>query len=368
MADPDLPEAAIGRIGMVALLRRVPPDAEGRTVAVRLPVGFVSNLGTPRPVFAWQVLVLGAPVSLDGKACREIVVADRCLEPVSALDPAVVAELAIAGAQQDFDAALAKARHLFTGLSLTDAERDAAIARAAEQVEMQYALEQVDTGQALHDIGFRPTAPGADTLQWSGVHRGVELHVGAGPDMFGLWMLDARCVTRREAMWDERRLPPSESRGRVALTVLDFWRTAFGRDAPPPPYLDLALTFERHQAELYSLRLGLPTLYVDGEALRAIRRWLARDFGLQEGEVGPLPDRRLHLSFDNGMLRLSAGTRAYGAPACGTWMSDCAVSLRTLLATPPWLLRGFEVALERSLDNLAIGWFTVPIMATAAEG
>ena len=361
MDELKIPVSAIGRVGMVAMLRRVAPESVGRLVAVRLPVGFVSNLGTPHPVFAWQVLVLGEPVSMNGSPCREIVVADRCLKPVSEIAPATIEEMVKAGVYRDLDEALAKARSLFAERPMTEEELDAAIERAAEEALTAYAIEEVETPLALRDIGFTPSREDSCTLHWSGVYKGVELYVIAGPDMFDLWVLTGRCNTPRRAMWDECRLPPREARGRIALRVLKLWREAFGDEAPPPPKLELARHYEKNLADLRAVNIGLPTLQVDGEALRAVRRWLVRDLGLQPEELGPLPDSPLELSFGGGMLRLAVGERAYGCPAQGVWVGDCAVSLRTFLALPPWSLRGWCVSLQRSLDCISIRWFSLPL-------
>lgn len=72
---------------MIAMLRRVKPQDEGKLVAVRMPVGRVHSMeSTGRAMLAWQVLMLGPSVELSGMPCREIVVADQCPEPVSQLD------------------------------------------------------------------------------------------------------------------------------------------------------------------------------------------------------------------------------------------------------------------------------------------
>ena len=273
----------------------------------------------------------------------------------------MIEDLVKAGLYRDFDEALAKARSLMADSAMTDEELDVVIERAAEQALIGYALEEVMTPAALADLGFTPATKGLSTLKWSGVCRGVELHVVAGPDMFGLWTLAGRCVTRDQWMWDEHRLQGQEPRGKVALTVLGMWRTAFGREAPVPAKLDLGLHYERHLIDMRATNLGLPTLQVDGEVLRATRRWLAQHFGPWQDEVGPLPDQDLHLSFRDGLLRLAVGDRAYGCPARGTWVGDCTVSLRAFLAAPPWLLRGGWVRLERALDRISIGWFSLPV-------
>lgn len=362
-----IPGNAIGRVGMVAMLRRVDPESIGRLVAVRLPVGLVSHLGTPRPVFAWQVLMLGEPATVCGKACREVVVADACLEPVSDIAPEVIEDMVRLGLYRDLEEAQSRVRALFADKSLSEEALDAAVQQAADKALIEYALEHVPTPRALADLGFTRSDKGLSTQQWSGVHRGVELHVIAGPDMFGLYSLAGRCIKPGMAMWDERNLPPREARGKVALTILEFWRAAFGRDAPVPGHLDLGLLYEKHQTDMRAVNVGLPTLEVDGEVLRAVRRWLARDFGPGPDDIGPMPDEPLQLSHHDGLLRLAVGGRAYGCPAEGTWVGDCAVSLRTFLAVPPWLLRGMVVGLVRSLESLSIRWFNLPLAAALPD-
>ncbi len=369
MDELRIPDSAIGCVGMIAMLRRVGPERAGRLVAVRLPVGFVSNLGTPRAVFAWQVVVLGEPLAVDGRRCREIVVADRCLDPVSEVAPQVIEQVVAAGLYADFEQAAANVRSLFADRPMSEDDLDRMTERAAEQALIAYALEERMTPLALADLGFTPSAKRAGTLQWSGVHRGTELRVLAGPDMFGLWILVGHCRTPDTLMWDERRVRAREARGRVALTVLGLWRTAFGDKAPVPESLQLGVHYERHEADLRAANIGLPTLLVDGEVLRATRRWLARDFGALPDDIGPLPDEALSLSLRDGLLRLAVGNHVYGCPAQGTWAGDCTVSLRTFLGVPPWLLRGGWIRLERTLDSLAIQWFSLPIAdAAQAEG
>lgn len=52
-----------------------------------------SLVGSKFPVFAWEVLVLGDPVQINRKPCREIYVADRCLKPVCEISAAKVESL-----------------------------------------------------------------------------------------------------------------------------------------------------------------------------------------------------------------------------------------------------------------------------------
>lgn len=102
MRNIQIPEGAVGRPGMVAMLQRVSPGADGRLIAIRHAVSPMSSLSaSARPVFAWQALVLGEPINVHGKLSQEIVVADPCLKPVSQITAAEVETLARAKAQED---------------------------------------------------------------------------------------------------------------------------------------------------------------------------------------------------------------------------------------------------------------------------
>jgi hypothetical protein len=308
-------------------------------------------------VFAWQVLVLGHdPIDLNGKASREIVVADRCLKPVSQIEPEQVNALAMARAHLDLDEALADIGRYLERHPMTPEAFEARVEAAAEQAHFQHVLEAVPLAVALKAIDFRPTSSDEHCVwRWSGMYKGVELLVVAAPEMFGGWTIVGKCVTARVRMWDERVVIGDQPRGKVASLVLDLWRTAFGREAAVPTSLNIALCYEQHQKDIRRVKIGLPTLYVDGEVLRSTRRWLAQRHGLRDGAYGPLPDCPVALSFSDGLLRFEVAGEACGCPAQGVWVEDCRISLREFLAMPYWKLRGWRVQLERSLDAILFG-------------
>ena len=190
---------------------------------------------------------------------------------------------------------------------------------------------------------------------------GVELLVIAAPEMFEGWRIVGKCVTARVLMWDERVVVGDQPRGKIASLVLDLWRTAFGREAPVPTSLNIALRYEQHQEDMRPHKIGLPTLWVDGEVLRATRRWIAQRHGLRDGAYGPLPDCPLALSFSDGLLRIEVAGEVYGCPAQGVWVQDCRISLREFLAMPYWMLRGRSVQLVRSLDAISLGSYDVRV-------
>jgi len=172
MTDIPVPVHAVGRVGMVAMLQRVKPEDVGKLVAVRGPIGYMSSLADqPTAVFAWQVLVLGhAPIDLNGKASREIVVADRCLKPVSQIEPEQVAALAVARAQLDLDEALAEIGRYLEQHPMAPEVFEASVEAAAEQSLFQHVLEVVPLAVALKEIDFRPTSSDEHCV-WCGRRR-----------------------------------------------------------------------------------------------------------------------------------------------------------------------------------------------------
>lgn len=364
-----IPPSAIGRVGMVAQLQYVTPEHVGKIVAVRLPLRPMSSLAEHlRPVFAWHVLVLGAPVELNGRPCREIVVADRCLKPISQLEPEAVDALARSQAGQAAEEALADLRRILDAHPLSPEELDAFVEKAAEQFVIERLLQVVPPAVVLKELDFRAMGCHEDGCwQWSGMHAGGELHVIAGPDMFGRWTFTGRNVSARHAMLAERVVASEEPRGKVAMLVLNLWREAFGRDAPVPDNLQPALTYELHMKKMHSLRMGLPTLWADGEVLRATRRWISQRHCAAPDDMGPMPDLPMLLSFYDGLLRMKVGDQVYGCPAQGVWVGDCEVSMRELLALPFWQLRGNQVALERSSGALAINGQPLLVKERVAE-
>ena len=367
MAEVPIPNKTIGLPGIVAMLRRTSDGLnDGKLVVLRHPVGFVGSLlGVTKPVFAWQVLVLGNPISIRGKPKREIIVADLCLRPVSQISPAVVKLLAGRQAHQDFDAAMHDLKRVLNA-SATDAlEFDTFFEKAEKQIGIERALEVVPIAQALGELGFRQqNPPYGDVLVWGGIHGGAELEICAGTNWFSQWQLTARCNTLRQAMWDETILPPEAPRGAITLTMLEFWRAAFGREAQTPDAFDLGLRYERHKANMRALDLDLPHVDLDGETLRATRKRMAQRHGLADGNSGPLPDTSMTLSIDNGLMRMEAGGAVYGCSVRGGWIDPCQVSLREFLALPAWALRGHLLRLTTANHEVRFGSWAITSVPT----
>jgi len=235
---------------------------------------------------------------------------------------------------------------------------------AAKLSAIQLALQVVPVATALREIGFRTLHEGSSVWHWSGVHQGTKLEVTAGPDLFDHWQIVGKCVTADTWMWDERQLPAVGPRGATVLMVLCLWRAAFG-EASAPGCLDLGVLYERHRRDIDRMQLGRPTLIVDGEGLRGVRRRLARDWGLQHGEIGPLPDEPLQLSFREGMLRFQVRDQVLACQASGLWVDDCVVSLRGFIAMSPWRLRGEALALRSEAELLRVNSEVVRLLCYA---
>lgn len=356
MSDAPIPKGLVGRPGMVAMLQRVSPAGNGRLVAIRHAVGPMTSLGTSsKPVFAWQALVLGEPIDVHGKPSREIVVADPCLKPVSQITAEEIERLARAQAKEDFDAAMADLCHNLEKNPMTNEDRDAAVNGAGDMFGISYALDVVPTATALRGMGFTPSQPDSDTvLHWSGMYQGRELYLMAGPDMFGNWTIAGTSATPREKMWAEKVVLGEEPRGKLAKLVVDLWREAFGRDAPPPSNLEPSLLYEQHQEDVRSLDIGLPRLYLDGEVFRMTRKWLAQRHPRSIRADGPESDQRLQLCFSERLLRLGAGSELFACAGQGVWVGDCEISLGAFIDIPPASLRGRSVVMERQLALISI--------------
>lgn len=363
MTKLPIPNGAVGKPGMLAMLQRVQGIEDGKMAAVRTPVGFVTSLvGSLRPVFAWQVLLLGEPVPINGKPCREVIVADRCLRPVSQITQAELEVLAKMQAQVDFDAALQDLGRIIGAQPASSGpELDAMIEKAAQQVGIQRALEVVPIAAALAEVGFKPAPPpNGESLVWTGVHEGTEIEMNAGPNWFDRWAITAKCVTVQTAMWDERTLPAELPRGEAVAALLEFWRNAFDRHAPTPDVFEIGLIYQQTKEEMRRLAPGLPQIQLDGEIFRATRRWiLARHSGPCD-RMGPEADAPMALSCEGGLLTIRTQGAAYGCPIHSGWIDECTLSFRSFLAVPAWGCRGWSVTLTATMDGMWIGAWHVP--------
>jgi len=220
--DVDLPDNVIGRPGMVAMLRRVRPAAEGRLVALRHPVGMVAPREGARPVFAWQALVLGVPLRCGDRPCNDAVVGDSCLVPVSWLPPLRVERLRKVQALRDARLAMRELGEYLRDHPATAGESGDPLEKALNHVSIAMAHEVVPVAAALREIGFSVVTKGGDALGWSVRHAGSELRFDAGPDWLDGWRLGGVCVGRDRALLGETVLPPQAPRGQVVRSVLRF--------------------------------------------------------------------------------------------------------------------------------------------------
>lgn len=271
-------------------------------------------------------------------------------------------------AHQDFDAAMHDLKRVLNANAMDALEFDTFFEKAEKQIGIERALQVVPITQALDEMGFRQQNPPlGDVLVWAGIHSGAELEICAGTNWFAQWQLTARCNMLRQALWDEAILPPEAPRGAIALAMVEFWRAAFGREARTPDVFHLGLLYEDHKANMRALDLGLPHVDLDGEVLRAIRKWMARRHGLAVGSVGPLPDAPLSLSIDNGLMRMEAEGAIYGCSVRSGRIDACRVSLREFLALPSWTLRGRAVRVTATIDGIQFDSRAITRLPTGAE-
>lgn len=354
-----IPENLVGKVGMVAMLQRLSPEDDGKWVAVRRPVGTVTSLvGSKFPVFAWEVLVLGEPVQINRKPCREIYVADRCLKPVCEISAAKVESFVKARAQQDFDDALNELKQYLKDTTLTPAEFEGFVDKAGNQFGIERALENVPTAVVLDEIGFklRENSGWPKNLCWFGVNDGWQIKITAQQDWFGRWNLYGEGRSERTILCHEAIVPDEDLRGKTMARVLSIWRNAYGREAPVPDCLSLGVVFEEHQEAMRRLDPGMPHLNLDGFMFRACVKWLRQNHSARQD------NDYLLMSFFEGLLRLRTKDNVLGCPAHGIWTDDCQVSLNDLLRIDPWSLRGRAICVERALESVSFNGYVVEVI------
>jgi hypothetical protein len=365
MASPNNFSATAFLRGSVALLKHSDTTSEGKLVVL-----LNREKATPprscdtRPSTRWQVLVLGDAIWRDNRPCRHVVIGECAMQLVGHLSKHELEDVLRYQALCDFDAAMDEVLRIVERRKLTPEQLDAAIGRATVTLEIERALEVLNTESLLREMGFASLPPdGESVMEWNTSYRGTPLKVMAGPDMFGsTWGITGKCIQARSAMWDERRVLNEEPRGKLALLVLDLWREAFGNLAPVPEQLQIALIYEQHRRDKAAVHIGLPTLYVDGEVFRACRRWLAERHAGELESVKDPSAPSLKLKFDGAMLHLETHQQHFACPAQGGWVEDCEVPLRTLVDAAPRDLRGGWLRLTRYLDYLTLQSHPLPLM------
>lgn len=352
-----IPENALGRVGMIASLKRLPDENVGKLVLVKEPAGMVSTLvGSEKPVFAWLVIALGEQIHVNGRVSRHLYVPDACLTPVSQVSEEELETLSKQTNDADFDAALADLARAVDADQLTWEDVESGIERAAHLFAINACLQPVATPVALEEIGFRPSKQVPEPLEWALLHNGIELRYSATVDPFDMWHLVGTGNTARTALFDTRLLPAEGKRGEVFLLLLKMYRGLFPQ-APCPPELEVAAIYERYLEEHLRLKIGLPRLHVDGQIFRANLKWIEERHGdlLGEGQ---------HVTFvlDDGLLRTSIGGVSYGCPAYGNLVGPCVVRLADLLLIPPHERRGRSISIEQDAFCMLFGRHPVPIV------
>ena len=348
MSKIGIPENATGHVGMVAALKRVHECDLGKLVVLREPAGFMTILvGSEKPVFGWLALSLGEPIVCNGKPSRSIYVADRCLIPMSDMPDSEVKTIAHSQAEKDFDAALDDLAQIVETQQLTPEDLDRAINKSVPQFEIQRALEIVAVPVALQEIGFTPSSETGEVFQWAGIHNGMELRFHAGQEWFDRWVLLATGTSTRKWVCDERRLPNEAPRGKIVQTVLDIWRSAFGKSSIPDS-LELGDVYTQHMADMRRTNPGAPALSVDAQVFRATLKWLA-----ERHLTTPDSAHELSLAFENGLLWLRIDEATYTCPAHGQWIGDYIVPVVELANLPPKARRG-AIRIEQGLDYIVV--------------
>ncbi len=217
-------------------------------------------------------------------------------------------------------------------------------------LELQACQEHVPIQQVLIEVGFRADDATSDNaFSWTDMHRGLTVRFTAYADWFGLWTITCRAIEER-TWWDmEQRVLANESRGRFIQILLGMWQEIHGRQSLPEA-LRLGLVYRQHRRDLSRTVEAMPEVMVDGDVMRATRRWLRRDRDEQRqhvvaGEPG-ISDQPLLMEAHGGLLQLVSNDRVYGVPCMRGWMDPCTVSLDQFLELPAWLFRGSWIRLR----------------------
>lgn len=326
------PVPQVGRPGMVATIDRAVPYSTGQHVVLRSVASATSTeSAAEHPARTWHAVVLGEATQVDHLTAHEIVVADKCLHPIVACG----------------------------------GEGEATIdAPAPRSIDLRRALRFVPIEWALKSL----FAVWVDRGDWRGFYRTFatdqgRFHLGAHINPSGDWIL--QCTTSRHPheIVDERRLEPMDYLGRVFLAVAQMWRKAMP-DAPPPQLLSLTKAYEDHIEEMRSLSVALPTLNVDGEMFRHLRRRILR----RHGPPSAQQPKAVDLAATANMLSLIVDGIPYACPVVsGSWSARCAIDLASLAALPGHSVRGSSIPLAQALQFVRVGATPVPRMACSSN-
>lgn len=216
---------------MVARVDRWHRLDNGRLVVLEHRAGRIEALIEANdPAEAWMCRLIGPHARPRDHDARELYLPDICLTPVGAMNSDQMAELKRAQALEAFDDALADLGKLLSRGDATQADfhenLDLRLDLGAQQALIGHALQQVATGTALHEVGFRHVTVDQDLMRWVLGRPADRLSFEAIQGPFGTWRLSCIEGTAREAIIDEAMMMPEGKRGELLLPLLRIWRSA----------------------------------------------------------------------------------------------------------------------------------------------
>jgi len=342
-----IPDGATGRVGMLVALQRIRDLPEGRLAIVRQPVGWVKELlGAKSPVFAWQVFLTGEPTVVHGHETQEIIVADKCLRPVSQLAQQDMTTMLDQHEQEVVATAVADVRALVSQEEMDSPEFDRALHLAFGEAQLRLAKQVVGVTQVLREAGFW-SQPGGDSevLEWRTVYEGTEISMNAAPSMFGEWRVSAYAIKERSWHMPELLALNDWPRGKILQIVLELWENVFGTHRIPEQ-MELGWIYRMHERDMRSIEPVLPHVVMDGASFRRALRWLREAYQIDDILVGPPKDMPLSVEIKNGTLRLNTEDHSIGVTLKNGWIDPIIISLRGLLANSQRTRRGYWIYLQ----------------------
>lgn len=355
-----VPDGAIGRVGMLVALQRIQDLPEGRLAIVRQPVGWVKELlGANSPVFAWQVFLTGEPILVQGHETQEIIVADKCLRPVTQLEQQDMTTMFQEHEQEVVANAVSDVRALVSQEEMDSPEFDRALHLAFGEAQLRHANEVVGVAQVLLEAGFwSPHGGDSEVLEWKTVFEGTEIQMDAAPGMFGDWRLSARAIKERSWHMPELLALNDWPRGKILRIVLELWENVFG-NRQIPGQLELGWIYRMHERDMRAIEPVLPHVVMDGASFRRALRWLREAYQIDNMMVGPPTDMPLSVEIKNGVLRLKTEDHSIGVKIKKGWIDPSIMSMRSLLAISPRILRGYWVDLQSTGKFALVNGFRI---------
>ena len=360
MSELSVPDNAIGRVGMLVVLQRINGMADGRLAIVRHPVGWVKEaLHADAPTFAWQVFLTGDSVSIHGIPTQEVIVADKCLRPVSQLAQHDLTAMVEQHRQDVLEAAVAQVGSMVGPDAMGSPEFARAMHLAFSQAQLNFANEVVGVAQVLREVGFwKQNGEDGDALEWRSTLEGTEIHVTAGPGMFGDWQICAYAIKDRSCHNPETLALNDWPRGRVIQILLDLWESVFGSRRIPRP-LELGWMYRQHMRDLKAIEPVLPHVVMDGDDFRRALRWLREAYRVDDSFMGPPTDVPVKFEIIDSMLRLRTDEHSIGVALQRGWVDAMQLSLRTLLSVASSALRGRLIRMDWSGAGALINGYLI---------